>query len=165
MANVNTGRADLSRCKLSDQDLRRLRCFTKLTDLCLSHNHITDQGLLNLSHMKRIKKLSLDYNSVTDCGLEHLRSLTKLEYLSLSGTSITFDGLNAAKEWVGQGRGEINHSLVEITVHTGIPTASELRKINLIRQLQGCDPNLMELILDYAKGDERWGVEDARKIM
>ncbi len=80
MLNLSENRA------ISDDGLRALKAFPRLTDLNLSSCGITNRGLECLKDLGSLERLDLSYcNRLNDQGLKALAGLRSLTYLNLRG--------------------------------------------------------------------------------
>ncbi len=98
---------DLSRKKITDNDLKTLAALKSVHDLNLSGpiartsgdkiiyeaKQISDEGLKNIAGMTELRQLTLDGTHVTDAGLKHLLGMKKLQNLVLSDTKVTDSGM------------------------------------------------------------------------
>jgi YHS domain-containing protein/mono/diheme cytochrome c family protein len=91
-------RLNLSRTKIDDTGLERVREFPHLRWLSLANTGITDTGLRKLSGLKQLRYLNLYGTKVTDKGLASLRGLPKLEKLYLWQSKATKNGAKKLKE-------------------------------------------------------------------
>lgn len=88
--NVNS--LDLSRTRISDQDLAHVATMTNLTRLLLSRTEIGDGGLVHLKGLSQLEYLNLYQTKVTDAGLSHLSGMTNLKKLYAWQSGITSGG-------------------------------------------------------------------------
>lgn len=84
---------NLSRRKISDEDLVHLQRFPRLQGLCLGQTAIGDAGLKHLEGLGELEDLALYRTRITDQGLTHLENLSKLKQLTLNTTDVTDNGL------------------------------------------------------------------------
>lgn len=106
-----------NRTKITDDDLKGMDEFPRMTDLSLEETAITDKGLAHLTKLnglvwlnlyrtkigdeglahvaklKRLELLPIGETKVTDAGLAHLKTMTQLTYLGLRGNPITDRGV------------------------------------------------------------------------
>ena len=84
---------DLSRTKITDFGLERLKPLTSLRELSLYYaEYITEDGIAHLKGWKDLEVLNLRGTRVTSKVFEHLASLTNLRVLDLGFTQIDDDG-------------------------------------------------------------------------
>lgn len=88
-------KVDLSRTKITDEQLGALLAFPELKDLDLRLTGITDLGVAKLQSLHGLRTLNLFRTPVTDSGLATLSGLTSLETLLIGGTRITDQGMAA----------------------------------------------------------------------
>jgi hypothetical protein len=88
MANFVNVKKDAS---MLIDDLKSIE--NQLIRLHLSGQSITDEDLKKLSNFKKLTRLNLDKTAITDAGLAYLKNLPNLEQLNLYGTQITDKGL------------------------------------------------------------------------
>ena len=75
---------DVSHCDISDEELRGISNFQKLTELDLSGNdHFTDAGIAHIAKLSNLRKINLSNTTINDDGFYQLSKLTNLQYLDL----------------------------------------------------------------------------------
>jgi formylglycine-generating enzyme required for sulfatase activity len=72
---------DLTRCKVSDHDMARLRGLDRLLGINLSYTNTGDETLQILSELPNLENIFLCSSSYTDQGLKRLGQLKKLKLL------------------------------------------------------------------------------------
>ena len=78
----------------TDEGLRHLGGFPKLTHLLLKDTQASDEGLKEVAKLKHLEALYMwDASAVSDRGVAHLARLSKLESLHLSNSKVTDDSL------------------------------------------------------------------------
>ena len=88
---VNLTYLDLTQTQITNQVLKNLGDFQKLTHLNLSGTKITDLNIL--AGLSQLTYLNLSDCKITDDDLAHLEGLVELTYLNLSDCKITDDDL------------------------------------------------------------------------
>ena len=86
--------ADLSKSRVTDQDLGRFSGLDRITHLTLDHTAITDDGLANLKFAMHLQSLDLRNTQITDYGLEHLKGLKTLKCVALDHCNLTKVGMD-----------------------------------------------------------------------
>jgi internalin A len=84
---------DLSRIKLTVEDMKELAALKNLQTLILWDTQVTDAGLKDLAALKNLQALNLGATQVTDAGLKELANFKELQTLALSHTEVTDAGL------------------------------------------------------------------------
>lgn len=84
---------NLSKTKMSDQDLDLLKGLSHLTDLGLQSTKITDMAMEHLVKFPGLEGLDLAQTKITDAGLKALAQLKNLRALDLSSTAVGDDGM------------------------------------------------------------------------
>jgi formylglycine-generating enzyme required for sulfatase activity len=84
-----------AKCKLVDNDLKRLAGLDQLDALGFVNLPITDAGLSHLKELPRLRSLHLLHAQVTADGLPGLKGLPELRDLSLSGNPINDKALKS----------------------------------------------------------------------
>ncbi len=80
--------------RIGDEQIRELMAIApNIVDLNLAKTKITDEALKDVGAFARLTKLNLNNTKVSGAGLEHLATLTNLEWLNLYGTPVDDDGL------------------------------------------------------------------------
>jgi hypothetical protein len=74
-----------------DAMMAHLEGLENLTFLSLSKSKVTDQGLLRLRKLSKLSSLELRNTQITDAGLENLDDC-KIYHLDISGTKVTWTG-------------------------------------------------------------------------
>lgn len=70
--------------QLVDQnELRKLRLFTRLTGVSFGNTNLDDSGLAHVCAVKTLETLDLQSTRVSNAGLAHLTRLPRLRYLRL----------------------------------------------------------------------------------
>ncbi|MGZ0170201.1 MAG: hypothetical protein ACKVHE_11640 [Planctomycetales bacterium] len=87
-----------NRKKITDEDLKGVGEFLKMTDLSLEETAITDKGLAHLTKLDGLVWLNLYQTKITDDGLRHVAKLKRLELLPIGETKITDKGLAHLKK-------------------------------------------------------------------
>jgi hypothetical protein len=95
---ANIWHLDLSRTKVTDQDLAHIANLPNLRKLELNNTGVTDTGLAHLQGLKTLESLNLYGTSVTDAGLRSLEPLSNLKQVHLFMTSATEAGAGALRE-------------------------------------------------------------------
>jgi Leucine-rich repeat (LRR) protein len=91
---------DLSKCRITDKELKQLMAFKELRTLNLSWNQfLTDAGLKELTKLQNLQSLDLRYNRITDSGLKHLKAIKTLQTLKLDYTQITDAGIKELRDF------------------------------------------------------------------
>lgn len=99
--NIHT--LDLTRTRLSDDDLAPLATMVNLVRLDLKRNNtLTDAALLPLKGLTRLEYLNLYGTKVTDAGLAHLAGLKNLRNLYLFETQCTAEGASRLRQALPQ---------------------------------------------------------------
>ena len=80
---------DLSYCKLTDADLKRIDLPDYLTHLNLEATAISDAGVSHLLGAIHLEQLDLGRTEVTEECLETLRKLPALKQVDLNGTAVS----------------------------------------------------------------------------
>lgn len=80
---------DLSKTKVTDEDLEPLREFTNLVHLRLDRTNTGDATLRYISNLTRLETLNLFGTRVTDSGVNHLDDLESLKVINLMNTMVT----------------------------------------------------------------------------
>ena len=86
--------ADLSKSRVTDQDLGRFNGLDRVTHLTLDHTAITDDGLAHLKSAAHLQSLDLRNTQITDYGLEHLKGLKTLKCVALDHCNLTKVGMD-----------------------------------------------------------------------
>lgn len=98
---------NLSKVKVSDDDLAILENLPDVESVDLSGTEISNDGLVHVEGMRKLKGLFLWKTLIDDRGLAHLRNLTDLRLLILDGTTVTdagmenLQGLTNLEDWLG----------------------------------------------------------------
>lgn len=93
VAEVNANRT-----KVTDDDLKGVGEFLKMTDLSLEETAITDKGLAHLTKLDRLVWLNLYRTKISDEGLRHVAKLKQLKLLPIGETKVTDKGLAHLKK-------------------------------------------------------------------
>ncbi len=94
--NANVRHLDLSGTSVTDDGMRHVAMFTRLSKLQLSRTWVGDEGLARLGSLSELEYLNLYGTAITDAGLGTLKALPKLTRLYLWQTAVS---TNAAAEW------------------------------------------------------------------
>lgn len=86
---------DCRRSDVTDEGLRNVAGFDRLTILYLSRTPIGDDGTSYLARLKELRALHLDETKVTDIGLANIAALTHLAELWLGSTKVSGAGLKS----------------------------------------------------------------------
>ena len=97
--NENVRHLDLSGTSVTDDGMRHVAMFTRLSKLQMSRTSVGDAGLARLGSLSELEYLNLYGTAITDAGLGTLSALPKLTRLYLWQTAVS---TNAAAEW-GEG--------------------------------------------------------------
>ena len=84
---------NLSKSKVTDEDVSDLMWLPLVHSLDLSDTAITNAGLAYLRTRTDLRELVLDRTRISDGGLLHLRRMRHLDRLTLRGTRITDEGI------------------------------------------------------------------------
>jgi hypothetical protein len=95
---ANIWHLDLSRTRVTDQELAHIADLPNLRKLELNNTKVTDTGLAHLQGLKSLETLNLYGTSVTDAGLRSLEPLAGLKQIHLFMTNTTEAGANALRE-------------------------------------------------------------------
>lgn len=87
-----------NRTKVTDDDLKGVGEFLKMTDLSLEETAITDKGLAHLTKLDRLVWLNLYRTKISDEGLRHVAKLKQLKLLPIGETKVTDTGLAHLKK-------------------------------------------------------------------
>lgn len=87
-----------NRTKITDDDLKGVGEFLKMTDLSLEETAITDKGLAHLTKLDGLVWLNLYRTKIGDEGLKHVAKLKRLELLPIGETKVTDKGLAHLKK-------------------------------------------------------------------
>jgi Leucine Rich repeat len=88
-AIVRVVKVDLTRRKVTDDDLTSIAGLTFLRELKLDYTNVTDDGIAALDSLRKLTDLSLRYTALSDHGLKSLGDLPHLQKLTATGTQIT----------------------------------------------------------------------------
>lgn len=94
--NENVRHLDLSGTSVTDDGMRHVAMFTRLSKLQMSRTSVGDAGLARLGSLSELEYLNLYGTAITDAGLGTLKALPKLTRLYLWQTAVS---TNAAGEW------------------------------------------------------------------
>ncbi len=94
--NENVRHLDLSGTSVTDDGMRHVAMFTRLSKLQMSRTRVGDAGLARLGSLSELEYLNLYGTAITDAGLGTLSALPKLTRLYLWQTAVS---TNAAAEW------------------------------------------------------------------
>lgn len=86
-------RLDLSRSRVTDQDLAQVARLTELEALDLRLTSVGDSGVLLLRSLVRLRTLNLFRTAITDAGLSIVSDMPMLETLLVGGTKVTDLGM------------------------------------------------------------------------
>jgi hypothetical protein len=86
-------RVDLHGTDTSDDDVRHLKCLTRLEILDISDTHVTDAALEHVQEFQHLKDLYLDDTHVTDVGIQQLKRLEQLEIVFLRTNNVSWAGV------------------------------------------------------------------------
>lgn len=81
---------------VGDDEVKQLMAIApNIVELNLARTNVTDEGLKSVGSFARLSKLNLNNTKITDAGLNSLAGLTSLEWLNLYGTTVSDAGLPA----------------------------------------------------------------------
>jgi hypothetical protein len=79
---------------IGDDEVKQLMAIApNVVELNLARTNVTDEGLKSVGAFARLTKLNLNNTKITDAGLESLVGLTSLDWLNLYGTAVSDAGL------------------------------------------------------------------------
>jgi hypothetical protein len=91
---------NLSKCNVSDNDVRMLSGLKRIEDVNLRETNIGDAAMSILTRLGSLTNLNVQDTKVTDAGLSDVARLTNLRYLNLAGLSIGRRGLSHVAQLV-----------------------------------------------------------------
>ena len=83
----------LTECRFGDKSLRGLEFFPTLDDVDLSGSSVQDADLVRFRNLKSLKTLRLTATGISDIGLMRLAAAPKLEEVEVSRTRVTDAGV------------------------------------------------------------------------
>ena len=100
----------LPQCRISDENLRKLRGISTLRDLNLKETEADDATAAVLAELVQLRHVVLDGTRITDAALPDLARLPKLSYLGLAHTAISDTGLAALRGHATLGSLDLSHT-------------------------------------------------------
>jgi uncharacterized protein (TIGR03067 family) len=85
---------DLSKCNVSDYDVRMLSRLKRIEEVNLLETDVGDAAMSILTRLSSLKHLTVQDTRVTDAGLSDIARLTNVRHLNLAGLSIGVRGLS-----------------------------------------------------------------------
>ena len=93
---------DLSRSGVSDEGMKSLVAFPKLTELNLSETRVSNAGLASVAKVQTLHKLTLhSLRAVGDLGVQNLAPLSHLEELTVSACPVSDASLSTLASFEG----------------------------------------------------------------
>jgi len=102
----------LPQCRISNENLRKLREVSTLRDLNLKETDADDATAAVLAELVQLQHVALDGTRITDAALPELARLPKLSYLGLAHTAISDSGLAALRGHRALGSLDLSHTNV-----------------------------------------------------
>jgi hypothetical protein len=93
-SNFHLLKIDLSRCNVSDYDVRMLSRLKHIEEINLWKTDVGDAAMAMLTCLSSLTHLTVQDTKVTDAGLSDIARLTNLRHLNLAGLSIGRRGLS-----------------------------------------------------------------------